>query len=182
MKHLLLSISMISLFIGASFIGVYAEASETFPLSILTTITRNVELQKNDQLTGSFTITNLQTWKNGWGETQSYSVTVTILDPKGQVVLQYAKTKGDSFDYTAFYSGVYTIQFLVGFEYLPPSGIKNPQATLNYDVSTPEQQNISTFTNFPIWMIPILAGAIVSIIVLVTCYVARANSHRSQKT
>jgi len=173
---------MISLFIGASFIGVHAETSETFPLSTFTMIIRNVELQKNDRLAGSFTITNLQTWKNGWGETQSYSVTVTILDPKSQVVLQYTKTKGDSFDYTAFYSGVYTIRFSVGFEYLPPSGIGNPQATLTYNVITPEQQNISAFTNFPIWMIPILAGAIISIIVLITYYVARANSHRPQKT
>jgi len=175
MKHLIISLSIILLFIGASFIAVYAEYSETFTLSPLTPIVRNVELQKDDRFVGSFTINNLQTWENMWG-TQSYEISVTVKDPKGQVVLSYTKTKGDSFDYTAFYSGVYTIQFYCGISYIPPSGIENPQATLNYNIITPSNSETSTFTNLPIWMIPILAGAIISIIILVTYYAVKSKN------
>jgi hypothetical protein len=114
--------------------------SETFSLSPMTTIVRNVELQSNDRLVGSFTVSNLQIWQNGFGDNQTHSVSVTVLDPKGQVVLSYASTAGDSFDYTAFYSGVYTIQFTCGFEYSPPSGIENPEITLNYNVVSAVQQ------------------------------------------
>ena len=179
MKHLLMSISIILLFIGASFITVYAESSETFPLSPLTSIVRNVELQEDDRLVGSFTINNLQTWKNAWGETQSYEVSVTVKDPKGQVVLSYTKTEGDSFDYTAFYSGVYTIQFYCGISYYPPSGIENPQATLSYNIITPSDSDTSIFANFSIWqMIPIVAGAIISVIIIVTYYAVKSNRNK----
>ncbi len=178
MKHLLISISIILLFIGVSFITVYAESSETFPLSPLTSIVRNVELQKDDRLVGSFTINNLQTWENIWG-TQSYEVSVTVKDPKGQVVLSYTKTKGDSFDYTAFYSGVYAIHFYCGFSYNPPSGIENPQATLSYNVITPSDSGTSIFANFSIWqMIPIVAGAIISVIIIVTYYAVKSKSNK----
>jgi|WetSurMetagenome_2_1015567.scaffolds.fasta_scaffold46394_3 hypothetical protein len=114
--------------------------SETFPLSPMQTITRNVALQANDRLVGSFSVGNLWTWQNGWGDNQTYAVSVTVLDPKGQTVLSYTKTTGDSFDYTVFYSGVYTIQFGCGFEYLPPSGIPNPDVTLNYQVVSAVQE------------------------------------------
>ena len=157
--------------------------SETFPLPPLSSITRNVELQKNDRLVGSFTITNLQTWQNGWGDTQSYLVSVTILDPKGQVVLSYTRTKGDSFDYTAFYSGVYTIQFSVGIEYLPPSGIENPRATLNYNIITssqstqpPSQSSSSLSGNLPIWIIlTIIVGIVIFAITIIAYLETRSK-------
>ena len=177
-KHLLISLSIILLFIGASFITVYAESSETFSLSPLTSIVRNVELQKDDRLVGSFTINNLQTWENMWG-TQSYEVSVTVTDPKGQVVLSYTKTKGDSFDYTAFYSGVYTIRFYCGISYNPPSGIENPQATLSYNVITPSNSDTSIFANFSILQtIPIVAGAIISVIIVVTYYAVKSKKNK----
>jgi hypothetical protein len=117
------------------------------------TIVRNVELQANEQLEGSFSVSNLQSWQDVLGDTRSYSVPVTILDPEGQVIESYTQTTGNSFDYTAFYSGVYTMQFTCGSEYLAPSGIPNPEVTLNYNVVSANQQtqtdqpNLSTANN-----------------------------------
>jgi len=156
---------------------VYA-ASETFPLSPMASIVRNVELQKDDRLVGSFTINKLQTWKNAWGDTQSYVVSVTVKDPKGQVVLSYTKTNGDSFDYTAFYSGVYTIRFYCGISYNPPSGIENPEAVLNYDVISSSQSDTSLFGNLQTWqMIPIFAGIVISVIIIVAYFVLRTKKN-----
>ena len=178
-RSLLIALSVLLLLVSVNQV-VYAH-SETFPIPPSTqvdpfglgigAIERTVELKKNDRLVGSFTISNLQTWENFWGDTLSYSVYVTIYDPEGEMILSYSKTKGGSFDHTAIYSGVYTIRFLVPLpNYMPPSGIEIPQATLNYNIITPEQTGASTFTNLPIWMIPILAGAIISVIILVTYY------------
>jgi len=157
---------------------VYA-ASETFPLSPGTSIVRNVKLQKNDRLVGSFTIANLQTWKNLWGQTQSYEVSVTVKDPNGQVVLSYTKTSGDSFTYTAFYSGVYTIRFYVDRITLsPPSEIKNPEVTLNYNVVTPSLLETSIFGILPTWqMIPILAGIVISVIIIVAYFILKSKEN-----
>lgn len=172
-RTLLISLSVLLLLVTINQV-VYA-TSETFPLSPATPIIRNVELQKNDRFVGSFTIKNLQTWKNAWGETQSLLVSVTITDPKGQVVLSYTKTKGDSFDYTAFYSGVYTIRFSVGIGYMPPSGIEYPQATLNYNVVKPSQSAPSTSGNLPNWLFPILIGGIISIVIVIITYYAMSK-------
>ena len=169
-RILVISMSVLLLFVTINQV-VYA-ASETIPLSPGTSIVRNVELQKDERLVGSFTIKNLQTWKNGLGDTVSYVVSVTVSDPKGQMVLSYTKTNGDSFDYTAFYSGVYTFRFICGIEYFPPSGIENPQATLNYNIVTPSQSDASIFDNLStLQMIPIFAGIIISVIILVTYFV-----------
>jgi len=169
MKRLLISVSLICLVIGASFITVYANYSETFPLSPMTSIVRNVELQKDDRLVGSFTINNLQTWKDFWGDTVSYTISVEVKDPKGQVVLSYTKTKGDSFDYTAFYSGVYTFRFGCGISKLPPSGIENPEATLNYNVISPSQAETSTFFNLSNWENQLFVGIVIVGIIVITC-------------
>jgi hypothetical protein len=136
---ILLSLFLFLLVINIPFVIATSETISLTP-DLWQSITRNVELQMNDRLVGSFTVSNLQIWQNGFGDNQTHSVSVTVLDPKGQVVLSYASTAGDSFDYTAFYSGVYTIQFTCGFEYSPPSGIENPEITLNYNVVSAVQQ------------------------------------------
>ena len=171
-RILVVSMSVLLLFVTINQV-VYG-ASETIPLSPGTSIVRNVELQKDERLVGSFTINNLQTWKNGWGDTVSYIVSVTVTDPKGQMVLSYTKNNGDSFNYTAFYSGVYTFRFICGIEYFPPYGIENPQVTLNYNIVTPSQPQSGTsiFDNLStLQMIPIFAGIIISVIILVTYFV-----------
>jgi len=156
---------------------VYA-TSETFPLSPATPIIRNVELEKNDRLVGSFTIKNLQTWKNAWGDTVSLIVSVTITDPKGQAIFSFTKTNGDSFDYTAFYSGVYKFRFSLGIGYYPPEGIEYPQATLNYNVINPSQSEPSTSGNLPDSMFPILIGGIVSVVIAIALVAYYAMSKR----
>jgi hypothetical protein len=157
---------------------VYAN-SESFQLPPFNPITRNVEVHENERLVGSFSVSNLQTWQNGWGDTQSYSVSVTIFDPKGQTVLSYTNTKGDSFDYTAFYSGVYTIRFSSGFEYIPPSGIQNPQININYNVisnsqTEPTQSPTGDTPNQSILLpIVILFSVIVSVIIILVYSLAK---------
>ena len=112
------------------------ENSETFPLSLNTPIRRMVELHKGNQLMGNFAITNIPIWNNEfWGQ-QTYSTRVTIVDPQNNVVLEYDSKHQASFSYTAFYSGVYTIEFSIGSEFFPPSGLENPSATLSYTVTT----------------------------------------------
>jgi hypothetical protein len=177
LKHLSIPLSLF-LFLIIINLQVVRATSETFPLSPMQTLTRNVELQKNDRLVGSFTITNLQTWTNGFGDVQSYSVSVTIFDPTGQVVLSYTNTKGDSFDYTAFYAGVYTIQFSVGFEYLPPSGIEKPQATLNYNVV---QSQPSLLGNLPSWLIPLIIAIILSGVIAIVAYYMKARETKNKR-
>jgi len=167
-----LLVSLLVLLLPVTINQVVYATSETFPLSPVTPILRNVELQKNERLVGSFTITNLQTWENGGGDTQSYLVSVTILDPKGQVIWYNIYNESDFFVFTAVYSGVYTIRFLVYAHERPPSGIENPQATLNYNVVTPSQSDNSTSGNLPNWIIPTLLVGIISIVVALTTYYA----------
>lgn len=145
-----------------------ATTSETFPLALYTPIIRNVELQKNDHLVGDFTITNIPTWTNIMGQVQGYSCSVTIFDPNGQVVLRYTNTKGASFDYTAFYSGIYKIQFDVGSEYYPPSGVGNPMATLNYSVLASSSFEPSFFGNLPLWLVLAITVCIGAIAIGIT--------------
>jgi len=167
-----LLVTLLALFLLVTINQVVYATSEAFPLSPVTPIIRNVELQKNERLVGSFTITNLQTWKNGGGDTQSYSVSFTIRNPKGHVIWICDKTKGDYFVFTAFYSGVYTIRFSVYAHTRPPSGLENPQATLNYNVVTPSQSDHSPSGNLPNWMVPTLIASIISIVVALTTYYA----------
>jgi hypothetical protein len=77
---------------------VNATISETFPLSQAygTPIIRNVELQKNDRLVGSFTITNIPWWSNSFVGVEGYACSVTILDPNNNVILEYTNKIGDS--------------------------------------------------------------------------------------
>ena len=164
--------SLLILFLSVTINQVVYATSETFPLSPGTPTIRNVELQKNERLVGSFTITNLQTWENGAGDTQSYLVSVNILDPKGQVIWYNIYNESDFFVFTALYSGVYTIRFSVYAHEHPPSGIENPQATLNYNVVTPSQSDNSTSGNPPNWMVPTLIVGIISIVVALTTYYA----------
>ena len=158
-------------------------ASETFPLSPMTSIVRNVDLQQNDRFWGSFAVKNVQTWKNAFGETQSYDVSVTVKDPKGQVVLSYTKTNGNSFDYTAFYSGVYTNHFYCGLSIAPPSGIENPEVDLNYNVVSSSQPSTLReadllIHNLLYWqMIPILAGTVISVIIALTYFVMKKKTN-----
>lgn len=129
---------------------VHAITSETFPLALYTPIIRNVELQKNDRLVGDFTITNIPWWTNAFVGVEGYSCSVTIFDPNNNVILKYTNTIGhssysESFNHTAFYSGVYKIEFDVGSEYYPPSGVGNPMATLNYNVVASSSSGLSFF-------------------------------------
>lgn len=166
---------------------VYA-TSETLTLSVPPTnpTTRVVELQKGDRLVGYYTLTNLQTWTTGYGAT-TYFLAVLILDPMGQPVhiCSPRDTKGDSFDYTAWTSGVYKIQFEVCFDNTPPSGIENPQATLNYNVvsasqSIPSPSETSTSGNplnpliqFSIIMQAAAISIGIAIVALVVYYVKK---------
>lgn len=137
-SHALFMVLSLTVMISVQFLPqvVHATTSETFQLALYTPIIRNVELQKNDRLVGEFTITNIPKWTNVWGQ-QEYSCSVIIIDPIGQIFLMYTRTKGDSFNFTASYSGVYRIEFHVGSDFLPPSGLGNPVATINYDIVSP---------------------------------------------
>jgi hypothetical protein len=156
---------------------VNATISETFPLSQAygTPIIRNVELQKNDRLVGSFTITNIPWWSNSFVGVEGYACSVTILDPNNNVILEYTNKIGDSsysesFNYTAFYSGVYTIEFGVGSAYYPPSGLGNPIATLNYNVVASSSSGLSFFGNLPLWLILTITVCIVAIGIVAGVY------------
>jgi hypothetical protein len=167
-----LLVSLLILFLPVTINQVVYATSEAFPLSPGTPTIRNVELQKNERLVGSFTITNLQTWENGAGDTQSYLVSVNILNPKGQVIWYNIYRESDFFVFTASYSGIYTISFLVYAYASPPSGLENPQATLNYNVVIPSQSDNSPSGNLPNWIIPTLLVGIISIVVALTTYYA----------
>jgi hypothetical protein len=133
--------------------------SESFgvaPSTFLTNpIVRNIEMQKGEHLQGSFTVGNLQSWENILGQELAYSVSVILTDPKGQTILNYANTKGASFNYTAFYSGIYTMKFSCSSDYVVPSSVPNPEITINYDVVpasiptplhlTPQNSTINAF-------------------------------------
>lgn len=161
--------------------------SETVPLTPGPTIVRNVELEKGDRLEGSFFVKDLFSWKQGWtGDIISYSVSVKLTDPKGQTVLSYTDVdaNGDSFDYTAFYSGVYTFKFGCMSEYLVPEGIENPEVVLNYDVISPSQPTSTTGqqsekseldTQFIMQMIPIFAGIAICTIIAITAVYLNKN-------
>jgi hypothetical protein len=133
---------------------------------------RNVELQMGDRLVGYYTITNLQTWENEEGENQSYSVSVYILTPRGYVGWRNIFHEGDFFVGTAGQSGVYKIQFSVYAKTPPPSGIENPQATLNYTVITRSPSDYPPSDNPPNWMVPTLILGVISIGVALTTYYA----------
>ncbi len=113
------------------------EFSETFSLPPLNQLHRDVDLQRNDHLAGSFSVNNLQHFQMDDVD-QTYSVEAEILSPQGNVLASYPITKGDSFDYTANFSGVYKIIFDAHVNYTPdwllPYGVENPKITLNYTI------------------------------------------------
>jgi len=61
-----------------------------------------VELQVGDRIEGSFIINNLGPYRSFFdGKWVTIWVNVEILDPEGKVVLNYTRTSGGSFNYTA---------------------------------------------------------------------------------
>jgi hypothetical protein len=155
-SHALLMVLSLTALISVQFLPQVVHAtSETFPLTLYTPIVRNVELQKNDRLVGEFTITNIPKWTNVWGQ-QEYSCLVMIIDPIGQILLMYTRTKSDSFNFTASSSGVYRIQFQVESDFLPPSGLGNPLASINYDVVSPSSPSLRID---PIFLAAIIVAA-----------------------
>ena len=141
--------------------------SETFQLFDYNSISKIVNLNKDDQLVGDFSISNCPV-----------DFSVVIKDPQDQVVLTYSNEHQESFSFTAFYTGQYSIRFNTGNSNNGlPNGFPYVQATLNYQVvkpyvptQAPSDESLIERLNslgLPIWLILGLIVGIISIIALV---------------
>lgn len=112
--------------------------------------THIIELQKGDQIEGSFTISNLGPYKNTLnGEMQTYEINVKLIfhsNQTHQTILEYNRTSGGFFNYTAPNTGnISQWTYCSGRELL--LNANTPEITFNYEIEptpTPENQSLNT--------------------------------------
>ena len=118
--------------------------SDNFSLVPGSTVLMRVQLERNDRVEGSFSVSNFHYYPNVWnnGVPVTYSVSIKISDPEYQDLYHFYPAKVGSFNFTAEYSGVYTIPCHCSLIWLVENPI-TPILTINYMVKgTPMEINV----------------------------------------
>jgi hypothetical protein len=114
------SIALLSVLLLGSFLAL-ASAVQTFTVPNLSTQTVSLNLNKDDTVTGSITVSG------GTGN----DITFTIQDPSGNTIATYSHTTSNSFQFTASQTGTYKLVFDNTFSLLASKSI-----TLDYSVQS----------------------------------------------
>jgi len=159
--------------------------SETIPLSVSSalddhSVTKTVELNQGERITGNFTFSNIPVFKAGGASNMTYAHLIYFYNPKGDTIFTYFDIDHASFDYIALYSGVY--KFWINLEqtsvYRDPAEIAKAEITLNYNTAgpmpVPTQNGQSMFLSY-------LIVSIIAVIVVVGCFIAAYHFYHKEK-